>query len=46
MTQAAVILSIVCLAFPAAMETKAKFTTTWKSPGISGFTFAGRRSSD
>ncbi len=43
MTQAAVILSIVCLAFPSGMETKAKFTTTWKSPGISGFTFAGKK---
>jgi hypothetical protein len=43
MTQAAVILSIVCLAFPAGMETKAKFTTTWKAPAISGFTFAGKK---
>jgi len=43
MTQAAVILSIVCLAFPSGMETKAKFTTTWKAPAISGFTFAGKK---
>jgi hypothetical protein len=37
------ILSIVLLAYPAAPETKAKFSTTWKAPGVAGVTYAGKK---
>jgi len=40
---AIVILSIVLLTYPAAPETKAKFSSTWKAPGAAGVTYAGKK---
>jgi hypothetical protein len=37
------ILSIVLLSYPAAPETKAKFSTTWKAPGVAGVSYAGKK---
>ena len=37
------IFSIVLLTYPAAPETKAKFSTTWKAPGVAGVTYAGKK---
>jgi hypothetical protein len=43
MTQALAILSILSLAVSSALETKAKFTSTWKAPGAAAMSYAGRK---
>jgi len=43
MMQAVAVLSILCLTLPAELETKAKFTSTWKAPGVAGVSYAGKK---
>jgi hypothetical protein len=43
MTHALAILSIVSLAVSSAVETKAKFTSTWKAPGAAAMSYAGKK---
>lgn len=42
-THASLIVSLLLLAYPGALETKAKFTSTWKAPGASAMTYAGKK---
>jgi hypothetical protein len=43
MTQLAVVLAISWLAFPAGIDAKAKFTSTWKAPGVEDVAYAGKK---
>jgi len=40
---ASVMLSILLIAYPTALETKAKFTSTWKAPGAASMSYAGKK---